>query len=94
MSRIGKQPIIIPEGVEVIINGRDITVKGPKGQLERVIDADIQVKQEENQILVDKKSNSKTSKQKWGLYRSLINNMVIGVTDGFKESVKYQWSWL
>ncbi len=88
MSRIGSQPITLPEAVSVAINGQDITVKGPKGELSRVIDGDIAVAQNENQLVFTRKSNSKTAKQKWGLFRSLVNNMVQGVNSGFTKTLE------
>lgn len=84
MSRIGKAPISIPEKVEVKVNGNVITVKGPKGELSQIIDDSFGIKVIENQIIVDRPSESKDHKSKHGLYRSLINNMVEGVSNGYK----------
>ena len=83
MSRIGKAPISIPEKVEIKINGLNVTVKGPKGELSQKVDEGFVVKVEDNQIIVERPSESKDHKSKHGLYRSLINNMVNGVSQGY-----------
>ena len=89
MSRIGKLPISLPNNIEVTV-GEDnlITVKGPKGTLTTPVDKDIIVKQEENQLVVERPTEQKRHKAMHGLYRSLINNMVVGVTDGYKEQLE------
>jgi large subunit ribosomal protein L6 len=84
MSRIGKLPIAIPKGTEVSVNKNVINVKGPKGALTRTIDADITVAVEDGHVLVKRPSEQKRHKALHGLYRALINNMVIGVSQGFK----------
>jgi large subunit ribosomal protein L6 len=85
MSRIGKAPINIPSGVTVTVSSDNVvTVKGPKGELSQTIDSDITVKQEDGVLTVQRPSEQKRHKALHGLYRSLLNNMVIGVTDGFK----------
>jgi large subunit ribosomal protein L6 len=84
MSRIGKLPITIPQGVEVNINDNNVvTVKGKLGELKQAVDPAITVKVEEGRIELQRASESKDHKAKHGLYRSLINNMVIGVSEGF-----------
>jgi large subunit ribosomal protein L6 len=84
MSRIGKAPIKLPAGVELnVSNGNIITVKGPKGELHQTVDADITVAVENNEILVKRPTDQKRHKAMHGLYRSLINNMVTGVTTGY-----------
>ncbi len=84
MSRIGKLPVTIPQGVEVNINDNNvITVKGKLGELKQAVDPAITVKVEEGKIVLQRASESKDHKSKHGLYRSLINNMVIGVSEGF-----------
>lgn len=90
MSRIGKQPITIPEGVTVSIDGQSISVKGPKGELNRVLDQEILLKKEGDVIIVERKYNTKVATQKWGLSRTLINNMVVGVTQGFQKKLKIE----
>ena len=84
MSRIGKLPITIPKGTEVTVNKNLITVKGPKGTLTRTIDADITVAVENGHAIVKRPSEQKRHKALHGLYRALINNMVVGVSTGFK----------
>lgn len=85
MSRIGKAPISIPNGVTVTVSDQNlVTVKGPKGELTQQVDADIAVNQEDGDIIVKRSSEQKRHKALHGLYRSLINNMVKGVTEGYK----------
>ena len=90
MSRIGSQPIIIPKGVDVKLENNFIEIKGPKGELKRSLDSDITVEKVEETIIVNKLSDTKASKQKWGLFRSLINNMVVGVTEGFSKTLNIE----
>lgn len=87
MSRIGKQPIIIPEGVDIKIDGNLVTVKGPKGQLSRELHKDMIIEQSENQILVKRPSDEKFHRSLHGLTRTLVNNMVTGVTKGFERGL-------
>jgi len=85
MSRIGKSPIEIPKGVTITISPSNlITVKGPNGELKQQVDADIKVAIEDNQILVSRPTDQKRHRSLHGLYRSLLSNMVIGVSTGFK----------
>lgn len=85
MSRVGKAPITIPSGVTVTVNeGNVVTVKGPKGQLEQAIDSDITISQEDGVLTVVRPTDQKRHKALHGLYRALINNMVTGVTTGYK----------
>ncbi len=85
MSRVGKAPINIPSGVEVSIDGNNvITVKGPKGSLSRKVDSELTVKVEDNQIVVERPTEQKRHKAIHGLFRALINNMVVGVSEGYK----------
>ena len=88
MSRIGRLPITIPAGVDVSIDGRTVTVKGPKGQLSRALHPDITVSQEDGSIVVTRPTEQKTHKQLHGLTRTLVNNMVVGVTDGYRKSLE------
>lgn len=84
MSRIGKLPIALPAGVTVTVSDKNVvSVKGPKGQLDRAVDADIKVEVEGNECRVARPTDSKRHKALHGLYRSLINNMVKGVSEGF-----------
>lgn len=88
MSRIGKKPIDVREGVEVKIDGRHLTVKGPKGQLELDHHEDMAVKIEDGVITVERPSDVREHRALHGLTRSLIANMVEGVSDGFKKSLE------
>lgn len=85
MSRIGKAPIKIPAGVEVkISSGNTVSIKGPKGELSQQVDKDITITSEAGEILVSRPTDHKRHRAMHGLYRSLLNNMVIGVTEGYK----------
>lgn len=88
MSRIGRMPIAIPQGVTVNIDGNVVSVKGPKGEISRTIHHDMIVKQENNTITVDRPSEAKQHKALHGLTRTLIANMVTGVTQGFSKSLE------
>ena len=89
MSRIGKLPITLDSGIEVTVSDSNlVTVKGPKGSLSTQVDKDIIVKQEDNQIIVDRPTEQKRHKAMHGLYRSLINNMIVGVTKGYQEKLE------
>lgn len=89
MSRIGRLPIKIPAGVTVeIAENNKVTVKGPKGTLERVLPAEMEIKQEDDQITVTRPNDLKRMKSLHGLTRTLINNMVIGVTEGYKKALE------
>ncbi|RYE05067.1 MAG: 50S ribosomal protein L6 [Rickettsiaceae bacterium] len=85
MSRVGKAPVTLPSGVTVSVSDSNLViVKGPKGSLNQQVDADIIIEQENGQILVKRPSEQKRHKALHGLYRSLVNNMIIGVTEGYK----------
>jgi large subunit ribosomal protein L6 len=87
MSRIGKNPITIPAGVTVEVNGNVVTVKGKKGQLTQDF-SDVTVKIEDGQVLVERSSDHKDERSKHGLYRALINNMIVGVSEGFTKELE------
>lgn len=87
MSRIGKAPITVPSGVDVVLLGRKISVKGPKGQLSREIPGQITVRQEGDLLLVERPDDARENRAMHGLTRSLVNNMVVGVTEGFKRQL-------
>ncbi len=87
MSRIGKQPITIKKGVNVDLKGKEIFVKGPKGSLSLAIPYGISVEIKDGEILVKRANDSKSQRSLHGLIRSLIQNMVIGVTDGYKKQL-------
>ncbi|BAZ45039.1 50S ribosomal protein L6 [Chondrocystis sp. NIES-4102] len=90
MSRIGKLPISIPDKVSAQISGQHITVKGPKGTLEREIPQPIEVKQEGNTLIVTPTDNSRLGRQRHGLCRTLVANMVDGVSQGFQKKLLIQ----
>jgi len=90
MSRIGRMPIAVPAGVNVTIDGNMVTVKGPKGTLSREIKPEITVKQEGAELLVERSSDSKTCRSLHGLSRTLVANMVTGVTTGFTKELEIQ----
>lgn len=89
MSRIGKQPVGIPDKVEVKVNGYNIDVKGPKGQLSYTFLPQVKVEIENKEIKVTPIDESKAAKAIWGLSRTLVNNMVTGVTTGFTRSLEF-----
>ena len=88
MSRIGKQPINIPQGVEIILKEDQIIVKGPKGELSQTNSEFIKIDIKDNQCLVNRIDDSKRAKSEHGLFRSLIANMIIGVTEGFSKKLE------
>jgi large subunit ribosomal protein L6 len=88
MSRIGKSPIPVPSGVDVTLADRDVTVKGPKGTLARRLPPDITVRQDGDQLLVERPDDEREHRALHGLTRSLVNNMVVGVTDGFSKDLE------
>lgn len=83
MSRIGNNPVSIPAGVEVKVNDNVVSVKGPKGELSQIVDK-VNISIEDASITLERVDETKESKSKHGLYRSLVNNMIVGVTDGYK----------
>jgi large subunit ribosomal protein L6 len=87
MSRIGRAPVPVPDGVAVQINDGKITVKGPKGELSRSIPGAITVRQDEGQLLVERPDDERENRALHGLARALVNNMVVGVTEGFKKEL-------
>ncbi|HUH08294.1 MAG TPA: 50S ribosomal protein L6 [Egibacteraceae bacterium] len=88
MSRIGKEPVKIPEGVEVTLSGQSLTVKGPKGALSRQIHPDVTVTVEDSQVVVTRSSDEREHRALHGLFRSLIANMVTGVTEGYRRELE------
>lgn len=87
MSRIGRQPITIPAGVTVSVEGTEVKVKGPLGQLSQKVDSIIKVKQDGGKLVLERSSEDKEARAKHGLYRMLVFNMVEGVTKGFEKSL-------
>ena len=88
MSRIGRQPIAVPAGVDVKIDGSTITVKGPKGTLTRTVHSNMQVAMEGGALTVTRPDDSNLNKSLHGLTRTLLHNMVVGVTEGFKKELE------
>ena len=88
MSRIGKAPITVPGGVDVAIDGPSVTVKGPKGTLSREVPGSITVRQEATQLVVERPNDERQSRSLHGLTRTLVSNMVVGVTDGFSKELE------
>ncbi|KYG33923.1 50S ribosomal protein L6 [Alkalihalobacillus trypoxylicola] len=88
MSRIGKKPVEVPSGVTITLNGTTFSVKGPKGELTRELHPDMKVNVEESQVTVERPSEKKEHKALHGTTRSLINNMVEGVTKGFERGLE------
>ena len=88
MSRIGKKPITIPAGVEVKINGNEVTVKGPKGELKNTFNADMAIAMEGNEITVTRPTDNKEHRSLHGLTRTLIANMVEGVANGYSKTLE------
>lgn len=88
MSRIGKQPIPVPAGVDVTIDGSRVTVKGPKGTLQHTVVEPITVSKEDGVLLVTRPDDERESRARHGLTRSLVNNMVVGVTEGYAKAME------
>ena len=88
MSRIGRAPIPVPSGVEVSVARRRVTVRGPNGTLERIIPGEIDVRQEDTSVLVERPGDDRRNRAMHGLTRALVNNMVVGVTTGFTKELE------
>jgi large subunit ribosomal protein L6 len=88
MSRIGRQPITIPSGVTAKVDGREVTVTGPKGTLTMTVAEPITVAEEEGSLVVSRPDDERDSKARHGLTRTLVNNMVIGVTEGYEKGLE------
>jgi len=88
MSRIGKKPINLPDSVEAVISGQNVEIKGPKGIRSFEASDDVEISLVERDIIVKPKDSSKRSRQKWGMSRTQISNLVIGVTQGFKRELE------
>ena len=92
MSRIGRLPIAVPAGVTVeIAENNKVTVKGPKGTLEKELPVEMEIKQEGDTIVVTRPNDLKKMKSLHGLTRTLVNNMVVGVTDGYQKVLEFDW---
>ena len=88
MSRIGKAPIKLPSGVTVTISGSDVTVKGPKGELKRTFRPEVTISQEGDLVLVKRVAEDRNTRSLHGLSRTLLNNMVVGVSEGFERKLQ------
>ncbi len=88
MSRIGKSPIPVPSGVEVTVADGHVGVKGPQGQLARDLPGEITLRQEDGHLIVERPNDERTNRALHGLTRSLVNNMVVGVTQGFTKNLE------
>ena len=88
MSRIGQRPVELPSGVSVELKGQDLTVKGKIGELSVTLVDDVIASHEDNKIVIEPRDDSKRARAMWGMQRSLVNNMVTGVTDGFKVALE------
>ena len=88
MSRIGRKPIAVPAGVDVKIDGNTVTVKGPKGTLTNTFSSEMNIAMENGEVVVTRPSDDKMHKSLHGLTRTLIDNMVVGVTEGFKKELE------
>ena len=90
MSRIGKKPLSVPQGVTATIDGQTVTAKGPKGELKFVVNDEVLVKLENGEISVEPRDGSKDARSKWGMSRSQIENILVGVKDGFERKLEIQ----
>jgi large subunit ribosomal protein L6 len=88
MSRVGKKPVAIPAGVSASVEAEIVKVKGPKGALELALHGDVEVKLEQDAVRVDPRSDSKRARAMWGTYRTLVANLVTGVTKGFEQRLE------
>ena len=88
MSRIGKKPVDLPSGVTASVSGQTITVKGAKGERTFTASDDVTLTVEENQVKVEPRGKSKRARQQWGMSRTMVANLVTGVTDGFKKELE------
>jgi large subunit ribosomal protein L6 len=88
MSRIGKKPVSLPQGVTATVNGQTVTAKGPKGELHFVVNDEVLVKMEDGQIAVEPRDQTKTARSKWGMSRTQIVNILTGVKDGFEKKLE------
>ncbi len=90
MSRIGKRPVELPSGVEASVSGQTISVKGPKGAREFTATDDVSLKIDGNVVTVEPRGSSKRARQQWGMSRTMVGNLVTGVTTGFKRELEIQ----
>ena len=88
MSRVGKQPITVPSGVDVNVSGAHVTVKGPKGQLEYSLNGGVTIERDGDTLTVTRVDDSRSNRSLHGLQRTLVNNMVVGVSEGFSKELE------
>jgi len=88
MSRIGKKPVSVPAGVTATVEGQKVTAKGPKGELSYVVNDEVLVKMQENELVISPGNQSKDARSKWGMTRTMLENIVTGVTDGFERKLE------
>ncbi len=88
MSRIGKKPVAIPEGVTATVEGRTVTAKGPKGELQFVVNKEVLVKMEDGSIVFDPRDQTKDARSKWGMSRTMVSNIMEGVKEGFEKKLE------
>jgi large subunit ribosomal protein L6 len=88
MSRIGKKPVQVPAGVTASIDGQTVTMKGPKGELKYVVNNEVLIKLEDNTVAVTPANDSKDARAKWGMSRTMIENLVKGVKDGYERKLE------
>jgi large subunit ribosomal protein L6 len=88
MSRIGKKAVSVPTGVTVNVNGSTVSVKGPKGELKEVLNDQVLVKMEQGEVKVDPINQTKLARSSWGMSRTLVRNMMLGVTQGYSKSLE------
>lgn len=88
MSRIGKKPVAVPDGVTANVDGQTVTAKGPKGELSFVVNDEVLVKMEEGAVKVDPRDDSKESRSKWGMSRTMVANILNGVKTGFEKKLE------
>ena len=88
MSRIGKKPVSVPQGVTATVSGQTVTAKGPKGELKFVVNEEVLVKMENNEISVEPRDQSKDARSKWGMSRTQIVNILNGVKEGFEKKLE------
>jgi len=89
MSRIGKKPVQVPAGVTASVDGQTVTVKGPKGELNFVVNSEVLVKLEDNTVAVTPANDSKDARAKWGMSRTMIENLFKGVKDGYERKLYF-----
>jgi large subunit ribosomal protein L6 len=88
MSRIGKKPVSVPQGVTATVDGQTVTAKGPKGELKFIVNEEVLVKMDEGSIAVEPRDQSKTARSKWGMSRTQIVNILNGVKEGFEKKLE------